>query len=179
MVSAGSFHRWENNPAVVIAGGSSESVSPTFIGKWVDRATLWLSECKCTSSWLVVGLSVSLGSMTEVMNSCDSAVGDYSVSGASEEENISLQVGCASLGQLAECSLETHISDLFKRNKANETQKHVKANIYTVAGHFDYKYRDLIQIVFLWIHEIAICNLICNPCYFFVDLSANIFKATK
>lgn len=72
---------------------------------------------------------MSLGSMTEVMNSCDSAVGDYSVSGASEEENISLQVGCASLGQLAECSLETHISDLFKRNKANETQKHVKDNI--------------------------------------------------
>uniref|UniRef100_A0A8C2B5M5 Si:dkeyp-72h1.1 n=1 Tax=Cyprinus carpio TaxID=7962 RepID=A0A8C2B5M5_CYPCA len=30
--------------------------------------------------------------MTEVMNSCDSAVGDYSVSGASEEQNISLQI---------------------------------------------------------------------------------------
>ncbi|XP_016387715.1 protein LBH-like [Sinocyclocheilus rhinocerous] len=38
------------------------------------------------------GLSVSLGSMTEVMNSCDSAVGDYSVSGASEEQNISFQI---------------------------------------------------------------------------------------
>ncbi|KAK7133275.1 hypothetical protein R3I94_015221 [Phoxinus phoxinus] len=30
--------------------------------------------------------------MTDVMNSCDSAVGDYNVSGASEEQNISLQV---------------------------------------------------------------------------------------
>ncbi|XP_016415907.1 protein LBH-like [Sinocyclocheilus rhinocerous] len=30
--------------------------------------------------------------MTEVMNSCDSAVGDYSVSGASEEQNISFQI---------------------------------------------------------------------------------------
>ncbi|XP_026050916.1 protein LBH [Carassius auratus] len=30
--------------------------------------------------------------MTEVMNSCDSAVGDFSVSGASEEQNISLQI---------------------------------------------------------------------------------------
>ncbi|XP_016100858.1 protein LBH isoform X2 [Sinocyclocheilus grahami] len=38
------------------------------------------------------GLSVSLSSMTEVMNSCDSAVGDYSVSGTSEEQNISLQI---------------------------------------------------------------------------------------
>lgn len=66
---------------------------------------------------------MSLGSMTEVMNSCDSAVGDYSVSGASEEQNISFQVGCASLGLLDGCSLEIHISDLFKRNKANETQR--------------------------------------------------------
>ncbi|XP_067273193.1 protein LBH [Pseudorasbora parva] len=30
--------------------------------------------------------------MTEVMNSCDSAVGDYNVSGASEEQNISFQI---------------------------------------------------------------------------------------
>ncbi|XP_043074617.1 protein LBH isoform X2 [Puntigrus tetrazona] len=37
-------------------------------------------------------LRVSLGSMTEVMNSCDSAVGDYSVSGSSEEQNISFQI---------------------------------------------------------------------------------------
>ncbi len=166
MLLAGSFHRWENNPAVVIAGGSSESVSSTFIGKWLDRATLWLLECKYTSSWLVVGLSVSLGSMTEVMNSCDSAVGDFGVSGASEEEN-SFQVGCASLGQLAGCSLEIHISDLFKRNKANETQKQVKD---TVAGHFDCKYRDLIQIVIPWIQEIAICWKKCVDIKYWVDL---------
>ncbi|CAM4692184.1 unnamed protein product [Leuciscus chuanchicus] len=41
---------------------------------------------------LLKATGVSLGSMTDVMNSCDSAVGDYNVSGASEEQNISLQI---------------------------------------------------------------------------------------
>lgn len=77
-----SFHRWENDPAVVIAGGSSESVSSTFISKWVEIHFLSTP----------AGLSVSLGSMTDVMNSCDSAVGDFGVTGASEEQNISFQV---------------------------------------------------------------------------------------
>lgn len=97
MVLARSFHRWENPPSCGYCRWLIWiSLSLSFTGKWVDRATLCLWDSKCASSWLVVG--VSLGSMTDVMNSCDSAVGDYNVSGASEEQNISLQVGFHSFG---------------------------------------------------------------------------------
>jgi len=58
--------------------------------------------------------------MTDVMNSCDSAVGDYNVSGASEEQNISLQVGLHSFGSLKE---RQYIKLLFATKKKKKQRK--------------------------------------------------------